>query len=57
MAVRKSVKAKSGRPRGRPRPEDVADIEDKLLAVALQEFQDQGYGAASVTNIVKTAGM
>lgn len=57
MAARKSVKAKSGRPRGRPRPEDVADIEDKLLTVALQEFQDQGYGAASVTNIVKTAGM
>jgi AcrR family transcriptional regulator len=57
MAARKSVKAKSGRPRGRPRPEDVADIEDKLLTVALQEFQDQGYGAASVSNIVKTAGM
>lgn len=57
MAVSKSVKAESRRPRGRPRPEDVADIEDKLLAVALQEFQDQGYGAASVSKIVKTAGM
>ena len=56
-AVRKTVKVESSRPRGRPRPEDVADIEDKLLTVALQEFQDQGYGAASVTKIVKTAGM
>ncbi len=42
---------------GRPRPEDVAEIEDKLLTVALQEFQQQGYGAASITKIVKTAGM
>ncbi len=57
VPVRKSTKASSGRSRGRPRPEDVADIEDKLLSVALQEFQDQGYGAASVTKIVKTAGM
>lgn len=57
MAVRKPAKAESKRPRGRPRPEDVADIEDQLLAVALQEFQDQGYGAASVSRIVKTAGM
>ncbi|MEE2732056.1 MAG: TetR/AcrR family transcriptional regulator [Pseudomonadota bacterium] len=57
MAVRKTTKAEAKRPRGRPRPEDVADIEDQLLAVALQEFQDQGYGAASVSRIVKTAGM
>ena len=57
MAVSKTVKSKSGRPRGRPRPEDVADIEDKLLSIALQEFQEQGFGAASVTRIVETAGM
>lgn len=57
MAVRKPAKAELRRPRGRPRPEDVADIEDQLLTVALQEFQDQGYGAASVSRIVKTAGM
>lgn len=52
-----TTKAKKRRPPGRPKPEDVADIEDKLLAVALREFQEQGYGAASVTKIVKTAGM
>lgn len=57
MADSKPVRAKAKRPRGRPRPEDVADIEDKLLEVALQEFQEQGYGAASVTKIVKIAGM
>ena len=57
MAVKKVVKTEARRSRGRPRPEEVADIEDHLLAVALQEFQEQGYGAASVTRIVKTAGM
>lgn len=57
MAISKIAKAELKRPRGRPRPEEVADIEDRLLAVALQEFQEQGYGAASVTKIVKTAGM
>lgn len=57
MAVNKKVKTDEKRTRGRPRPEDVADIEDTLLSVALQEFQENGYGAASVTRIVKTAGM
>lgn len=57
MSITKAAKAKPGRPRGRPRPEDVADIEDHLLSVALQEFQDQGYGAASVSRIVKTASI
>lgn len=56
-AVKKIVKVRPTRSRGRPRPEDVADIEDHLLTVAMQEFQEQGYGAASVTKIVKTAGM
>ena len=73
MAVSKSVKAQAKskikaksttRPRvkakrtpGRPTQEDIADIEEKLLAVALQEFQAHGYGAASMTRIVTTAGM
>jgi AcrR family transcriptional regulator len=37
--------------------EDTAKIERKLLEVALQEFVEKGYGAASVTNMVKKAGM
>lgn len=45
------------RSRGRPRLEDTAGIESKLLEVALEEFVENGYGAASVTNMVKKAGM
>jgi len=56
-----SSKKKAGLPprrsRGRPRVEDTAKIERKLLEVALQEFVEKGYGAASVTNMVKKAGM
>jgi AcrR family transcriptional regulator len=45
------------RGRGRPRVEDTAGIESKLLDVALQEFVEKGYGAASVSNMVRKAGM
>jgi len=48
---------KSNRSRGRPSSEDVAAIEGELLAVALQEFLRHGYGAASMTQIVKAAGV
>lgn len=47
----------SQRVRGRPRPEDVAIIESKLLGVALAEFLEHGYGGASMTRIVKVAGI
>ncbi len=43
--------------RGRPRPEDVAVIENKLLGVALKEFFENGYGGTSMTRIVKAAGV
>jgi len=45
------------RGRGRPRAEDTGEIESKLLEVALREFVEKGYGAASVSNMVKRAGM
>ncbi len=45
------------RTRGRPRLEDVADIERELLDVALGEFLQHGYGGASMAMIVKTAGV
>ncbi len=48
---------KPQRLRGRPRPEEVAAIETKLLAVALQEFLEHGYGGASMNRIVKVAGV
>lgn len=45
------------RPRGRPKLEDVAQIESRLLDVALQEFLAQGYGGTSLSQIVKAAGI
>lgn len=48
---------KTGRPRGRPRPEEVALLENELLEVSLAEFLQNGYGGASLSRIVKTAGI
>lgn len=47
----------SRRPRGRPKLEDVAEIENRLLDVGLQEFLAHGYGGTSLTQIVKIAGI
>ncbi|MBV1690274.1 TetR/AcrR family transcriptional regulator [Novosphingobium sp. G106] len=45
------------RTRGRPKLEDVAQIESRLLEVALQEFLAEGYGGTSLSRIVKAAGI
>jgi TetR/AcrR family transcriptional regulator, mexJK operon transcriptional repressor len=45
------------RARGRPRLEDVADIEIDLVEVALSEFLKHGYGGTSMATIVKAAGV
>ena len=45
------------RPRGRPKLDDVAQIEALLLDVALNEFLAEGYGGTSLTRIVKIAGI
>jgi len=45
------------RTRGRPKLEDVAQIESRLLDVALQEFLAEGYGGTSLSRIVKAAGI
>lgn len=47
----------SGRTRGRPKLEDGAQIEGHLLDVALKEFLAKGYGGASMSAIVRTAGV
>ena len=47
----------SRRPRGRPRLDDVAQIDTLLLEVALREFLAEGYGGTSLTRIVKIAGI
>lgn len=43
------------RSRGRPRLEDVPEIESRLLSAALNEFVQSGYAGASMRNIAKTA--
>jgi len=45
------------RSRGRPRLEQVANIENELVEVALSEFLKHGYGDTSMANIVKAAGV
>ena len=45
------------RPRGRPRLDDVAQLESRLFEVALREFLAEGYGGTSLTQIVKAAGI
>ena len=47
----------AGRGRGRPTLEQVADIEKLILDVALEEFLEHGYGGASVSRMVRKAGI
>lgn len=47
--------AKPPRTRGRPKLEDVGDIETGLLEAALAEFIAHGYGGASLNRIVRAA--
>lgn len=51
-----AIKPASPRPRGRPRSEDAAALESKLLAAALQEFLTYGYGDAAMDRIAKAVG-
>ena len=48
--------ATKGRPRGRPRPEDIEALETKILDAALEEFLEQGYGDAAMARIAKKVG-
>lgn len=50
------AKAKRSSP-GRPRLEDAAFIENKLLSIALGEFLQHGYGGTSMAKIVQIAGV
>jgi TetR/AcrR family transcriptional repressor of mexJK operon len=47
--------SKLRRPRGRPRLEDVSAIDEKLVTIALREFQHHGYGATSMNSIARAA--
>ena len=44
-------------PRGRPRQQDIASIEQKLLEVATAEFREHGFGGASLNRIVSAAAI
>ena len=57
MGTGSKSKPATRRGRGRPSLEDTADIENKVLQVALEEFIEHGYGGASITQMVKKAGM
>lgn len=57
QSTKSQGKIKSQRLRGRPRPEDVAILESKLVQVALNEFLEHGYGGTSMARIVKVAGV
>jgi AcrR family transcriptional regulator len=43
------------RPRGRPKAEDVEELERRLISVARQIFIERGYGAASMASIAQVA--
>ncbi len=45
------------RSRGRPRLEDVQEIDQRLLELALQEFMRNGYGGASISRMAREAGI
>ncbi|MDE2404634.1 MAG: helix-turn-helix transcriptional regulator [Sphingomonadales bacterium] len=45
------------RTRGRPRLAEVAEIDAQLLAAALAEFLQHGFGGASMRSIAKAAGV
>lgn len=57
MSASQQTDVKPGRSPGRPRPADVADLERRLLAVALKEFLQHGYGGTSMARIVRIAGV
>ncbi len=57
MSAPDPTAAKLRRSAGRPKLEDVAVIERRLLAVALQHFLAHGYGATSLSQIIKAMGI
>lgn len=54
-AAKRGTSRQARRPRGRPKLEDLASLETRLLDVALDEFIRHGYGAASLTRMATMA--
>ncbi len=57
MTARTGTRPAKRRSRGRPTPEDAVRLEERLLSIALEEFLEHGYGAASMSRIVAAAGV
>lgn len=51
------VKPGIRRTRGRPRLDEVAGLEQRLMDIALKEFLKNGFGGTSMATIVKAAGI
>jgi TetR/AcrR family transcriptional repressor of mexJK operon len=49
------IKIQPRRPRGRPKTEDLEGLETRLVLVARQAFAVNGYGATSISSIVRCA--
>lgn len=52
-----NLKPDKHRTRGRPRLAEVADLENRLMDIALKEFLKNGFGGTSMATIVKAAGI
>ena len=50
-----AVEIESQRPRGRPRADDRAALESRLVRVACQCFTSKGYGATSMSEVARAA--
>lgn len=49
------VEGEPRRARGRPKAEDVAELEARLVRVAFERFLDKGYGATSMNEVARAA--
>lgn len=57
VAVPASTPLPTKRTRGRPAHDMAAQLEEQLLTVALKEFLANGYGGASMSQVVRAAGI
>lgn len=57
MSANKPTKQSPRRGRGRPTLDQAADIDKRLIDIALQEFLEHGYGGASISRMVRSAGI
>ncbi|CAN7338539.1 TetR/AcrR family transcriptional regulator [Phenylobacterium sp. LjRoot225] len=53
--TRAAIEIEPRRARGRPKAEDLAELEDRLIRVARQKFVVNGYGATSMNEVAKAA--